>query len=91
MYSNLRGCARVNNNNVKQNFNGNIGTRQGDVTSTIIFHLYINELSNYLKSKGHRGILITEYISDTICILFSDYLESCVHTTIELQSQLNSI
>jgi len=70
MYSNLRGCVRINDKNVTQNFNCNIGTRQRDVASTIIFNLYMNELSTFLKSNGHRGIFITEDISDIICILF---------------------
>ena len=63
----------------------------GDVSSTIIFNLYINELSPFLRAKGHRGVFVTENITDIICFLFADDIANCVDTAIELQSQLNSI
>lgn len=91
MYSNLRGAVKVGDGKLSQSFHCNVGTRQGDVTSTIIFNLYINELSSFLRSKGHRGIFITEQIADIICILFADDVANCADTAVELQSQLNSI
>ncbi len=91
MYSNLRSRVRVINNNVTTDFRCNIGTRQGDVTSTIIFNLFINELSLYLRDQGHQGIFITDDIPNIQCILFADDVASCSETAIELQRQLNSI
>ena len=91
MYSNLRSRVRVINNNVTTDFKCNIGTRQGDVTSTIIFNLLVNELSLYLRDRGHQGIFITEDILTIQCILFADNVANCYETAIELQRQLNSI
>jgi hypothetical protein len=56
-----------------------------------MFNLYINELSPFLRHKGHRGIFTTDQIPDIIRILFADDVANCADTAIELQSQLNSI
>ena len=72
-------------------FKRNIGTRQGDITSTILFNLYINELCPFLRQRGHRGIFVNDRISDIICVLFADDVANCADTDINLQLQLNSI
>ena len=69
----------------------NVGSKQGDVTSTFIFNLYINELSRLLRERNHRGISITDEIPDIFCVLFADDVANCSDTVIELQRQLNSI
>ena len=90
MYSDIRGNVRVNNA-VSSRISCNIGTRQGDVTSTILFNLYINELCTFLRQKGHRGIFVTENIPEIICLLFADDVANCSETAINLQLQLDSI
>ena len=90
IYSNMRSFVRVNQT-FTESFPCNIGTKQGDVTSTILFTLYINELLTFLRNKNHRGIFVTEDIEDVICILFADDIANCADTAINLQLQLNSI
>jgi len=69
----------------------NIGTRQGDLSSPIIFNLFINELCTYIRSKCRNGIFITEDIPDIFCILFADDVANCADTANNLQCQLNHI
>ena len=48
MYSQLKSCVRVGNG-LTDFFNCQKGTKQGCVSSTIIFSIYINDLISYLK------------------------------------------
>jgi hypothetical protein len=91
MYSKLRGCVQVSTTKTTEYFKCIISTRQWDITSTTMINLYINELSPFLRNKGHHGIFITDQIPDIICILFADDVANCADTAIELQFQLNSI
>jgi len=66
MYSNIRSYFRINDK-VTQPFNCNMGTMQGDVSSTIIFSLFINDLYIFFKTEGSQGYLfITDSIPDII-------------------------
>ena len=91
MYSNMSSRIRIDNNKLTKALTCNVGSKQGDVTSTIIFNLYINELSRLLRERNHRGIFITDEIPDILCVLFADDVANCSDTVIELQRQLNSI
>ena len=55
LYTNLRSCVKVNNN-VTGFFECNIGTCQGDKTSSTIFDLFIDELSVRLRENYGYGI-----------------------------------
>ena len=90
MYSNMSSRIRIDNKLTKA-VTCNVGSKQGDVTSTIIFNLYINELSRLLRERNHRGIFITDEVPDILCVLFADDVANCSDTVIELQRQLNSI
>ena len=79
------------NDKLTESFNCNIGSRQGDVSSTILFNLYINELSTWLKVRAHRGIFVTETTPDVLCLLFADDVANCADNAINLQSQINTI
>ena len=79
------------NHSANEPFSFYIGTKHGDVTSTILLTLYINELLTFLRNKNHRGIFVTEDIEDVICILFADDVANCADTAINLQLQLNSV
>ena len=58
--------------NYQINITCNVGTRQGDITSNIIFNLYINDLCTLLRDKGHSGIYVTDDIPNILCTLFAD-------------------
>ena len=90
IYSNMHTFVRTNHS-ATEAFSCNTGTKQGDVTSAILFTLYINELLTFLRNKNHRGIFVTEDTEDVICILFADDVANCADTAINLQLQLNSV
>ena len=90
MYSCIKAYVWVDGK-LTQPFRCNIGTRQGDISSTIIFSLYINDLSQHLKETCNRGIFITKEIPDIISLLFADDVANCVETANNLQLQLNYI
>jgi hypothetical protein len=62
IYSKLRGCVQINTAKTTEYFTCTIGPRQGDVTSTIKFNLYINELPPFIRNKGHYGPNLRYYV-----------------------------
>ena len=90
MYSEMNSYVRINEK-LSDQFTCNLGTRQGDITSNIIFNLYIDDLCTLLRDKGHSGIYVTDDIPNILCILFADDVANCAETAINLQQQLNSI
>ena len=66
-----------------------IGTRQGCVSSHIIFSLFINDLISYIKSECYRGIFVTQQIEDMFVLMFADDVASFSDTIIRLRYQIN--
>ena len=66
------------------------GYRQGDVSSPIIFNLFIQELSTFLN-ENCPGIFITDAISPVRCILYADDVAHYLETVNNLQVQLNKL
>lgn len=96
MYEKLLSSVRVSNNMEINDpykstyiftdpFRCTVGTRQGDLSSTNIFNLYINELPNFLKSKGHKGIFFTDKIPEMLCMMYADDVVICAETAVELK------
>ena len=83
LYTDLRSCVKVNNN-VTDYFACNIGTRQGDKTSSTIFDLFIDELSVSLRENCGSGIFITNDIPDIFCLIFADDVAGCAETAIKI-------
>ena len=90
MYSNLRSCVKTPEGATPL-FPCNTGTRQGDVTSTTIFIIFINELCTLLRENCTSGIFINNDIPDILCLLLADDVTSCAETVVRLQQQLNLI
>ena len=90
MYSQLKSCVKVKNG-LTQFFDCYIGTRQGCVSSPIIFSLFINDLVSYLKAECDRGIFVTDQIDDMIALMFADDVACFSDTIIRLQHQINCI
>jgi len=84
LYSNLRSSVKLNNC-ITDHFSCNIGTRQGDKTSSTIFDLFIDELSTLLREICGSGIFITNDIPDIFCLMFADDVAGCAETAIKLQ------
>lgn len=70
MYNQFKSCVKVNNC-LTQFFECCIGTRQGCVSSPIIFSLFINDLVSYLRSECESGVFISNEIEDAIALMFA--------------------
>ena len=90
MYNQLKSCDKVNNC-LTQFFKCCIGTRQGCVSSPIIFLLFINDLVIYLRSECESGVFISNEIEDAIALMFADDVSSFADTVVRLQRQINLI
>ena len=87
MYSQLKSCVKVDGF-LTNFFDCNIGTRQGCVSSPIIFSLFINDLINFLKQKCGSGIYINDNVDDLYALMFADDVSSVADTVINLQRQI---
>jgi len=67
------------------------GTKQGCVSSTIVFSLYINDLIDYLKSASDCGVKITGYDEKIPGFLFADDVACVADTVINLQRSINHV
>ena len=90
MYTDLKSCIKTKDG-VTDFFACNVGTRQGDITSTTIFSLFINELDILLRQECESGIFINNDIPDIICLMYADDVANCAETIFKLQQQLNTI
>ena len=48
VYANNEMCVRVSNSHRSHFFTSNVGVRQGDAISPILFNLYVSDLQSYL-------------------------------------------
>ena len=50
LYQNTKACVKLNNN-LSQSFNCNIGVRQGDNLSPLLFDIYLNDFEQFMSTK----------------------------------------
>ena len=64
MYNNIKSCVKVNDT-CSSFFPCNIGVRQGENLSPLIFSLYLNDLHDYIQSNGDiNGIILDNEAND---------------------------
>ena len=66
MYVNNEICIRVSNSQRARFFTSNVGVRQGDATSPILFNLYVSDLQSYLGFDTNAPLLDTSYVNSLI-------------------------
>ena len=54
LYQNTKACVK-HNNKLSQSFNCNIGVRQGDNLSPLLFAIFINDFESFLSTK-YQGL-----------------------------------
>ena len=86
----MKACIRVSGG-LSNFFNCNVGTRQGCLTSPLIFCLFINDLVDYMKAKFPNGVFINDNICDLYALMYADDISSMSETAIQLQRQINCI
>ena len=102
LYQNTKACIKLNNK-LSNSFNCNIGVRQGDNLSPLLFSLFINDFEEYLSVK-YNGLsrlnnLYTEIIQDDefvaflklYILLYADDTIIMAETQNELQVALNAV
>ena len=90
MYSNLSATVRTDCGETCI-FPCNVGTRQGDVSSPLIFALFINDLCTLLLEQCGDRIFITPDVADIFCLMYADDIANCAETRVRLQRQVNLI
>ena len=66
-------------------FQCNIGTRQGDKTSSTIFALFVDKLLVMQRVTCGSGIFISNEIPNILCLMFADDIASCEETAFKFQ------
>ena len=95
MYSNIKSCVFVNNTK-SDLFTCNIGVRQGENLSPILFSIFLNDLEDYF-SENTDGILLKNHIEDDtlisffklFCLLYADDTVIFSDSPENLQSSLD--
>lgn len=90
MYEKLKSCVRTKDG-LTDFFRCNKGTKQGCVSSTVIFAMYINDLVTYLKLKCGSGVFITDQIDELYAFMFADDVAGVADTVVKLQHQINYV
>ena len=102
MYLNAKACVKLNSK-ISPLFKCNLGVRQGDSLSPLLFALYINDFELYL-SRRYEGLkysssLINEILSDDdielfiniFVLLYADDTVVLAESPGELQKALNAV
>ena len=90
IYQQLKSCDKVNEG-LTEFFICIIGTRQGCISSPIIFSFFIYDLLSYLRSECKNGLFISNEIEDVLALMFADDVSSFANSVVRLQKQINLI
>ena len=71
VYQQLKACVKVNEG-LTEFFSCTIGTRQGCISSPIIFSLFISVLVSCLKSECENDVFISNEIEDVLALMCAD-------------------
>ena len=71
VYANNEICVRVSNFQRSRFFTSNVGVRQGDAISPVLFNLYVSDLQSYLGFDTDAPLLDTSYVN---CLMYADDL-----------------
>ena len=90
MYSNVK--ARVRSGDKLTDYiNCTAGVKQGDISSPILFTLFINELALEILNNGRHGVHFSLEMFELFVLLLADDVVLLSETITGLQSQLNSL
>lgn len=65
------------------------GLKQGEITSPLLFSLFINDLASEIICKGKHGIQMVPDLLELFILLFADDIVLLSDTVVGLQNQLN--
>ncbi|MCU7800906.1 MAG: reverse transcriptase family protein [gamma proteobacterium symbiont of Lucinoma myriamae] len=82
MYVNNDMCIKINNSQRSSFFSSNVGVRQGDVISPILFNLYVSDLQKFLGTDNDTPVLETTSVN---CLMYADDLVLISRSEVGLQ------
>ena len=88
MYENNKMCIKVKNSHRSHFFTSNIGVRQGDAISPILFNLYVSDLQSYIGYDSDAPLLDTSVVN---CLMYADDLVLMSRTEIGLQGLIDKL
>ena len=99
MYKKAKSCVNVSHT-LSDYFVSNVGLKQGDNLSPLLFALYLNDLKIYLQSKytglSHLSNLSNENLSEDMCkfanfflLMYADDTVILAESEYELQNAIN--
>ena len=69
IYNNIKSCVIVNNNKTDF-FLSNIGVRQGENLSPLLFNLFLNDVEAFFRENGAQGIFCGSHDQDETIATF---------------------
>lgn len=88
MYSKIKSCVK-SNNNLSDFFESHVGLLQGEITSPILFSLFIDDLELFLQKDNTCGLNINDLT--LILLLFADDMVIFGNSPEDLQNSLNGL
>ena len=88
MYKVVKAKVRVGSE-MTDSFSCPKGLKQGEISSPVLFSLFINELTKEMTSGGKHGIQLSPDLTELLILLFADDVVLVSDTVVGLQNQLN--
>ena len=85
MYQNIKSCIK-HNGSISPNFISEVGVRQGENLSPVLFSLYLNDLQSNMESKGSAAVELKDPGDLTVwlkllILLYADDTNSMTYKT----------
>ena len=91
MYSSVKVRIRSGNGTVSDLIHCNLGVKQGDAISPLLFSLFINELALNVIENGRHGVAFLQDSLVLLILLLADDAALVAETVVGLQTQLNNL
>lgn len=94
MYENVKSCVALNGE-MSELFSCQVGLREGECLSPILFSFYLNDLNDYLLSSSNGGININYDVNDIVhyfhmfLLMYADDIVLFADSKSKLQNLLN--